>query len=133
MNNGTEPIGDDELVYRRVPAVWYDTKFGVDDQAFAPRKPDVTGLSVSRAKYKSPEEAAKGAGPCYYLAVLRAGDLRKHGIEIEPRPKPGDPGHCVLANLNAGNRKATQTIERQNLLASKLCLQILGPFEKRGA
>ena len=39
---------------------------------------DVTGLSVSRAKYKSIQDAAKGLrGKAYYVAVLRAGDLRQ--------------------------------------------------------
>ena len=133
MDHAVEPIADDELLYRRVPAMWYDPTLGLSDNAFSPRKDDMTGISVSRAKYKTEEEAARGFGRCYYLAVMRAGDLRKHGIEIVPRPEPGDPGHSELTNLNASNRKATETIERQNLLANKLCLKILGPFEQPGS
>lgn len=64
MVNGTETIADDELLYRRVPEStgWYDPATGVlDSRTFAPHKTnDATGLSVSRAKYKSIEEAAKG-------------------------------------------------------------------------
>ena len=129
MDIGTEPIADDELLYRRVPVIWHDQTHGLNAQAFSPRKDDDTGLSVSRAKYKTPDDAAKGQpGRSYYLAVLHAGDLRQIGIEVEPRPLPEDPGHAELANINAGNRRATETIERQHLLV-ELCRDVLGPFE----
>lgn len=79
MGSGSEPISDDELLYRRVPIRWYDPSTGRPfDEAFAPHKEnDLTGLSVSRAKYKSIEQAARGMpGKRYYVATLRAGDLR---------------------------------------------------------
>jgi hypothetical protein len=49
----------------------------LNDQAFAPHKrQDTTGISVSRARFKSVVEAAKGRpGKSYYVAVLRAGEL----------------------------------------------------------
>jgi len=59
--NGIEPIADDELLYRRVPAAAQPQRFNpatreLSDQAFAPHKTeDATGLSVSRAKIKSIE------------------------------------------------------------------------------
>lgn len=80
MDDGTEAIGDDELLYRRVPASmgWYSPEMPLNSQALAPRRDDVTGLSVSRQKYKSIEAAAKGPSRHeYYVAVLRAGDLRQ--------------------------------------------------------
>jgi hypothetical protein len=75
---GTEPIADDELLYRRVPVSkeWY-TKEGLSPEAFQPREDEATGNSVYRAIYKSVEEAAKGKSKSgNYVAVLRAGDLR---------------------------------------------------------
>ena len=131
MGNGTEPIADEELLYRRVPEStgWFSPATGLSPQAFAPHKTsDATGLSVVRAKFKSVEEAAKGRpGKSYYVAVLRAGDLRRHGIEIVPRPLPGDEGHAELPDLNAGRRKAVETLERQRIIP-ELCLKVEGPF-----
>ena len=132
MENGTEPITDEELLYRRVPAStgWYDPTTGsLKPEAFAPHKTnDVTGLSVYRAKYKSIEEAARGRpGKSYYVAVLRTDDLTQHSIEVVPCTLPGDPGHAQLPDLNSSNRKTDQTLERQRLL-TKLCLRVEGPF-----
>ncbi|MHB8900102.1 MAG: hypothetical protein ACYC6Y_15240 [Thermoguttaceae bacterium] len=132
MDNGTEPIADDELLFRRVPLIWYDQIKGVSPQAFQPRKDDRTGISVSRRKYTPPNEAARGRpGNSYYLAVLRAGDLRQIGVQIEPRPLSGNPGHAEVVSMNAGNRKATETIERQSKLV-ELCREVLGPFDGAG-
>ena len=96
MDDGIEPITDDELLYRRIPASmgWYSASAGLSPQAFAPHATnDITGLSVSRAKYKSIQAAAKGRpGKSYYVAILRAGDLRQRGIQVVPRPLPEDVG-----------------------------------------
>lgn len=130
MGDENEPITEDELLYRRVPAStgWYSPETGLKPEAFAPRQDDTTGLSVSRGKYKSIEEAGKGRpGKSYYVAVLRAVDLRKQGIAVEPRPRPSDPGHAELPDLNSSNRKTTETLERQRVLVS-LCLRVEGPF-----
>jgi hypothetical protein len=134
---GFEPVEDNELLYRRVPESqgWYDASTrDLSPQAFAPHKDrDTTGLSVSRAKYRSIEEAAQGrAGKNYFIAILRAGDLRKRGIEVIPRPvlPTGeiDPSHAELANLNSANRKDDATLQRQRALATELLLSVDGPF-----
>jgi hypothetical protein len=135
--NGIEPIADDELLFRRVPAstMWYDpVTRTLKPEAFGPsRERDSTGISFSRQKYKSAEIAARGRpGKTYYVAVLRAGDIRRLGIDVEPRPEPDDPGHAELPQLNAGNYKETTTLERQRVLVS-LCLRVEGPFETRHA
>ncbi len=131
MDNGTEPIADEELLYRRVPQVWYNDVGGLNSLAFAPHKiNDVTGVSLYRAKYKSSEEAAKvknRPGKSYYVAVLRTGDLRQKGIEVVPRPLPNDPGHAELPDINSANRKTGKTLQRQQALTS-LCLRVEGPF-----
>lgn len=131
MGDESEPIADDEVLFRRVPAStgWYSPETGLKTEAFAPHKTDdSTGLSVSRNKYKTVEEAARGRpGKSYYVVILRAGDLRKQGIAVEPRPLPGDPGHAELPELNSRNRKTSETLERQRILV-RLSLGVAGPF-----
>jgi hypothetical protein len=133
-NDGTETVADDELLYRRIPVSmgWYSGG-ELSPEAFDPRPndrpdPDLTGISVSRAKYKTIQEAARGSGrKGYYVAVLRAGDLRNNGIAVEQRPRPGDPGHAELPDLRSDNRNAPETKERKLWLANH-CLRIEGPF-----
>ena len=81
MSDEIESIADEELLYRRVPAStgWFDTvSQTLKADAFGPHKiQDLTGLSVTRAKFKSIEQAAQGRpGKSYYVAVLCAGALR---------------------------------------------------------
>ena len=140
MADEVEPIADDELLYRRVPAStgWFDpVTRTLKPEAFGPHKTqDATGLSVTRDKFKSIREAAQGRpGKSYYVAVLRAGDLRQANIAIVPQPNTPDGcdvSHAELPELNSGNYKATQTLERQRLLAEQLCLRVEGPFESQG-
>ena len=134
--DGTEPIADDELLYRRIPISqrWYnaatDPKPHV--QAFRPRTDDVSGLSVVRGEpYNTVEQAAQGPSKSgYYVVVLRAGDLRAHGIDIVPRPVAGISGHAEITNLTATNRNSDEAQRVMELLAEKLCLRVEGPFHK---
>ena len=91
VDSGIEPIEDDELLYRRIPVSlrWYDPATDIlKSEAFGPHKTeDTTGISVSRAKYKSIQEAAIGKSKKgYYVVIIRAGDLRQRGIKVVPRP-----------------------------------------------
>jgi hypothetical protein len=132
-----EPIADDELLYRRVPAStgWFDPVTRIlKPEAFGPNKTrDVTGISVTRAKFKSIEQAAQGQpGKSYFVAVLCVGDLRKTNFTVKPQPNvPGgyDISHAELPDLNASNYKSTETLERQRDLAERLCLRVEGPFK----
>jgi hypothetical protein len=123
--NGHEPIADDELLYRRVPESYYDATTGRPlHLAFGPHKMnDTTGLSLARAKYKTAAEAANSPQPGkrFYIAVLRAADVRLAGMAIDPRPTPDDPAHCEFPDLRTDNRKETVTLERQRRLV-ELCL-----------
>ena len=132
-----DPITDDEILYRRIPAGANPSRYNpetntVNDQAFAPHKTnDQTGLSVFRAKSKSIAEVAAGiAGKWYYVAVLRAGDIRSRGIEVQPKPDTAngfDAAHAELPDLNSANQKESKTLEKQKILA-ELCLRVEGPF-----
>ena len=131
MNAGEEPIADDEILYRRIPEGWCNGN-EVEDQAFLPhKKSDQDGLSLSRAKYKTAQEAAYTSRheKRYYVAVLRVSKLRADGIRIQPMPLADDPGHCVLPDLTSGNRGTNET--RQKALSLALSLRsddIEGPF-----
>lgn len=49
---------------------------------------------------------------------------------IEPRPELPtgyDPSHAELPDLNSGNRKTTETLQRQRILV-ELCQTVEGPF-----
>src|SRR5690349_11055638 len=114
-HEGTDPIAEDETLYRRIPVSmnWYkDGLLSLD--AFDPRKDETTGISIYRAKYKTIEEAAKGKSKQgYFVAILLAGELRQNGFRVEPKPLPGDPGHSELPDLTCDNRETPETIQRK--------------------
>ena len=133
MGSDIDPIEDDELLFRRVLPIWYEPETGVlNPQAFHPNKHDVTGISISRQKFTLIKEAARGRGKVYFVAVLLAGDLRQRGIKIVPRPELPDGqydlSHAELPEINASNRREDLTLERERILAEKLCLRVEGPF-----
>lgn len=137
--NGTEPIHDDELLYRRIPVSqgWYDPATDAKplSLAFRPRKEDVTGLSVVRGEpYNTAEQAARGPSKWgYFVAVLSVRELRAHGIEVVPRPIDGIAGHAEITNLTAVNRDSDEAIRLMELLAERLCLRVEGPFHANRA
>ena len=134
---GTEPIDDDELIFRRIPVSmsWY-ANGQLSPEAFDPRENETTGISVFRAKYKTLEEAAKGRGKKgYFVAIFRTRDLRQRGIDVVPRPihpeDPGhpeyDPGHAEFPDLTAQSRGSTEAGETKLALTS-LAIEVKGPF-----
>ena len=128
-DDGTEPIADEELLYRRIPVSkgWYDDR-GMSPEAFDPREDETTGISIYRDKYTSLQEAAKGKSKQgYYVAVFRAGDLRENGIEVVPKPSDSDPGHAELPDLTCENRLSPEAQERKSRL-SQMWLSVEGPF-----
>lgn len=134
ITDGSEPIDDAEVLYRRIPDSkgWYDAgspPSSLSPDAFRPTENDTTGLSLSRAKYKSVEDAALGRpGKTFWVAKLLAGEMRLHGIELVPRPLPGDPGHAEIPSMTYPVRKSAECEGRTVLLAGKLTLEIFGPF-----
>jgi hypothetical protein len=131
---GTEPIADDELLYRRIPVStgWFDPTIDTKPSplAFRPRDDDDTGLSVVRGEPYNSIEAAAG-GPSkkgYYVAILRAGDLRKNGILVEPKPIPGLQGHAEIVSLTVVNRDSDEARGMMVMLAHEICIRVDGPF-----
>ena len=139
--DGIEPIADDELLFRRIPVStgWHgpESDSPLSPEAFRPIRYDVTGISLYRGgeDYPSIEEVGRsqagkrpGERRTFYVAVLRAGDLRKAGLEAVPRPRPDEPGHAEIPSLNYENRKTQRALETKNRLALELCLRVEGPF-----
>lgn len=132
--DGTEPIADDELLYRRIPVStgWFDPKVAdvPSPFAFRPRDDDVTGLSLVRGDpYNTPAAAARGPSKRgYYVAVLRVGDLRQRGLHVVPRPVKDIAGHAEIVDLTAGNRDTDEAKRLMVMLAHELCLRVEGPF-----
>jgi len=123
-------VTDDEILYRRIPVSWYspDTK-SLSPEAFKPGKHDDTGLSVTRAAYVEIQAAAVGRlGKSYYVAILRAKDLRSRGIQIISDPQEGNPGHALLPEVNYGRRKSEQVLEWALAMAKELTFEVRGPF-----
>ena len=111
-----EPIGDDELLLRRIPEsqnwVTADRQI-VDPLAFRPRESDTTGLSFGRAKYTTlPQEAAKGTlGRRFFVACLSVRLIRKNEMTVAPRPLIDDPGHAEVLELTFANRRSDRARE----------------------
>ncbi len=129
-----EPIEDDEVLYRRVPASqgWWNAarpEDGLSPQAFHPNRNDTDGISLFRAKHTSIEQAASGRpGKSYFIAVLNASDLKQAGIAIRATPTKEAPGHASLPELNYANRRSPEAKRLEGLLARALCLKVKGPF-----
>lgn len=124
-----DTIDDEEHLYRRIPVStdWYDPAAEtLSPKAFNPREEDKTGLSLTRAKFLSVEDAARGMSKKgYYVAVLRAGDLRKCGIVVVQQ---GDLSHAELPGMTFDTRESNQVIQWQQQLSDELTLEVKGPF-----
>lgn len=131
-SDAPDSIGDDELLFRRIPEAtgWYrpDTGF-LDPAALTPNRNDVTGLSVGRASFRNAElEAAKGrAGKRYYVAVLSAAVAKAGGAVIVPRPLSDDAGHAEVANLRYETRKA-DAARKLVVVLRAAAIRVEGPF-----
>jgi hypothetical protein len=124
-------VEDDEIIFRRIPKSmpWYTPETNAcSPEAFNPRDDDVAGISVFRAKHKTVEEAAQGLSKHgYYVAKLNAGMLRAAGIEIRV-DDPDDPGHAILPDIRADTRDSNAVLVFKEKLATKLILDVVGPF-----
>jgi hypothetical protein len=132
MNPGEEPIDPEEELFRRIPdsTGWYRPGEipPLEPEAFRANENDTSGVSIWRAKYTTLKDASAGRpGKVYWVAVLRARDVIHLGIEVEPRPVSGGPGHAELSSLTYEDRKSRQAIEWRIALVN-IVLRIEGPF-----
>lgn len=132
MASGEEFVADSELLLRRIqedqgPS---DSESRPSPLAFRPNKRDVDGLSLYREAQVSAEELASWGrvGKKYFIGRVRTASLRELGMTVVPvRDPAGRPGHVIIPELNAANRREARQEEWQFRLAS-LCT-VLGPFE----
>ena len=133
MNDGTEPIAPNELLYRRISFALYDPErdSAASPRAFRPNEKDTTGLSLYRAKYHTPEEIAPAiAKHPYWVGILRAKDILRDGMSLVPRPMPPQfIGHAEITDLTYECRRTRHAESLQMILVEKLCKEILGPFD----
>lgn len=127
MSSGTafddhSPIGPEEILFRRVPANWYDAALDVpvDRVAFEPNKNDTDGISLYRSLFTTAEAlSATGRKPGrYYVVELTARELDALGLEVVPAPIPDGPGgHSLVRHLtfefHARNTGRAKEIERE--------------------
>lgn len=128
MADQLDQVGDDEILYRRIPSHWYNslTDPKLPAMAFRPHKTaDPDGLSLERARYKTAEEAAVGRpGKAYHVAAVRAGDLRDLGLTMSVTDH-NNPSHVVIPELNSGDYKGDRTIELAQIIADQLATPVL--------
>jgi hypothetical protein len=131
--NGNEPIGQDEIVFRRVFVGHYKKQLDyLSPKGFNPRACDTTGISLCRADYlpEPKAEAAAALGPegmTFWVIELNTKELHQAGMEVIPEPSESFNGHASIPILNAANIGSSETIELTEL-ASKLPRKVHGPF-----
>jgi hypothetical protein len=99
----TDPVADDEQVYRRIHIQYFrsDSAISVQRGAFHPTEADDTGISIYRASFVSPGELIPAdKATLYYVARLPVRELRNLGLSVVAEPMPdGPPGHALIPEL----------------------------------
>ena len=134
MPDGTEPVDEDEPIYRRVPAKSGYYKPGptprLSPKAYKPLSMDTDGLSLTRARLVTgPAEAgAMGyQGKDYYVLELLASDIQSCGLTIQPNPQPDDKSHAIIPELNI-NRPDHAEVEGLTIKLQGKPYKVHGPF-----
>lgn len=80
---GVPPVADDETVYRRVPAKWYDPVRGFMQDPFLPTERDDDGLSLGRGCLTPEMVAGKGPqGKEFWVVAFLAREVRSLGVSV---------------------------------------------------
>jgi len=134
--DGHEPVGQDEIVFRRVLVGQYKpSKRHLSPKGFNPRPNDVTGISLCRANYlddpKPEAAAALGRDDMeFYVVELSAQSLADAGMPLQPEPTAAFIGHACIPVLRAATAELAETKVLMDK-ASKLAIKIHGPFPGR--
>lgn len=120
MRHESEPITDDEWLFRRVHHDRFrsDRVPFVSPDAFEPRvggrEPNVDGISLFRADclestddllnlIKDPEKRSKIG-----VVAVTAREVRELGLTIQSTPRQGISGHVSLAEMSAAAMKTSE-------------------------
>ena len=130
------PLSDDEVVYRRLPAnpQFYDASHGiVKEAAFRPTPADTDGLSLSREVVGPAGAAATGqSGKAFFVAALRVGSIRAAGLDVVA----DRDDHALLPDLTNARRQSADRAVRDQLLRASADLvaivsEVTGPYPGR--
>jgi len=94
MVDDSQPVEDDEFVYRRIHETYYKSSLliPVERGAFKPTESDDTGLSVFRALFVQPKDTLSNVDStkrdrCPDITGQTAkGARRSHALRISPMP-----------------------------------------------
>lgn len=132
MSRADEGVGEDEWLLRRIQEDQGPTENNRRPSALAfrpHRERDLDGLSLYRESFVSPEELAKWGRKDrrYFVARILVRDVQELGMSVRVVADPhGKPGHVILPELNATNRKELLQLGWQERLAD-LC-ETMGPY-----
>jgi hypothetical protein len=114
-----DPISDDEYLFRRIPAwlAYVDIDRGtVSPNAFSQGKKDLEGLSFYREQFvdaktlaMSPEHERGN----YFVAKIRAAEMRKLGLTLTPNPMPPLLGHTLVPELRKDAHGGNKVIQKK--------------------
>ncbi|MBM4061053.1 MAG: hypothetical protein FJ265_08145 [Planctomycetes bacterium] len=134
MSHSPGEVHDDEWLLRRIQA----DRGPVEDQpqpshlTFRPHERDVDDISLWRESMVSPEELAGSGrtGKRYFVGRIRADVVRALGMSLlVSEDRSGKPGHVLIPELRADNRKE-RTQEAWQFALAGAC-SVVGPFDGR--
>jgi hypothetical protein len=137
ITDESSEVADEEILLRRVyPSDVTPCTAGtagpraVLASGFHPNEHDSDGISLFRAAFAQPEELRPRRPKAFFVVKLRAGEVRKLGISVVPKPEADGPhGHVVLPEINYVSRKSDKSVELRQFLAEKLSFEVIGPIE----
>lgn len=125
-------VSDDDFVLRRIPnSAIHESQFvpggrRVSSGAFSASSESVDPekgmsvdlLSILNSAGIDPANSVNYAETCEVVMKVKVSELRKLGLEVVSRPKPGNPAHCNVLNVKSSLRKsileAAEWVRRPN-------------------
>jgi hypothetical protein len=125
MRTETDPVSDDEFVYRRVLKDYYNEfpscpRDRINRLAFRPTDRDTEGLSVYRALFVHPKELdvdSEGRPGRYYIARLAVGAVREMALSITPDPAEGPQGHSLIPEIRTRLKGRDKSLSKEKQVA----------------
>lgn len=119
MIEEADPVGSEELVFRRIPNlvpdfVNFDLPMPVMRLAFQPSRSDADGLSVFREIFTTARDvAASGSNPRgYYVASLAVEAILGLSLTVIPNPLADGPrGHALIPEIHTDLSRATKNLQ----------------------
>lgn len=136
-----EPIGDDEVILRRIPPSEVRPGLKMDSSVLRPKggyratsvrlstKPGEAGLSCTRLRRTSPQEqlaelTKDGIDPAGWMVCrILVRDVRRLGLDVVHKPTERDPGHCEIlgpgGTMDFPNSKSSKLAKETRILTGE--------------